>query len=108
MAEDWQTRTVPTGSELIHFQTNQSKKVNFRCRQYEGAILGILAGTGNRVPWTKDVSGDIIGELGTNKYFIITDEDVELRPRYRTPKVLAWMSGKSMKAFSVRGYMIIS
>ena len=74
--------------------------------EYEGAILGLLAGTGNRVPWTRDVPGDIIGEIGTNDHFIITDEDVELKPRWRTPEVLAWMNGKSMKAFSVNGYVI--
>ena len=96
LAEDWRTNTVPAGSELIHFQVNQTKKINFRCRKHEGAILGLLAGTGNRVPC----------DMGTNTNFIITDEDVELGPRWRTPEVLAWMSGKSMKAFSVKGYVL--
>ena len=97
---------MSAGSELIHFQVNQTKKINFRCRKHEGAILGLLAGTGNRVPWTRDVPGDIIGDMGTNTNFIITDEDVELGPRWRTPEALAWMSGKSMKAFSVKGYVL--
>ena len=106
LAEDWRTNTVPAGSKLIHFQVNQTKKINFRCRKHEGAILGLLAGTGNRIPWTRDVPGDIIGDMGTNTNFIITDEDVELGPGWRTPEVLAWMSGKSMKAFSVKGYVL--
>ena len=107
LAEDWRTDTVPAGSELLHFQANQTKEIDFRCKVHEGAILGLLVGSGNRVPWTKDVPGDIIGELGSNKYFIVTDKDVELKPRDRTPDVLAWLSGKSMKEFSVEGTLLV-
>ena len=103
MAEDWQTDTVPAGSDLIHFQANQTKQIDFKCKQHDENILGLLVGLGNRIPFSRDDPGEIISELGRNKYFIVTDEDIELTKRQRTPERLSWQRGKLMKDFFVQG-----
>ena len=103
LAEDWRTETVPAGSELIHFQTNQTKRIDFKCKKHDGTILGLLVGLGNRIPFSRDDPGEIISELGRNKYFIVTDEDIELTKRQRTPERLSWQRGKLMKEFFVQG-----
>ena len=103
MAEDWQTDTVPAGSELIHFQANQTKLIDFKCKKHDQNILGLLVGLGNRAPATKDVPGEIISHLGSNKYFVVTEEDIKLEPWDRNPETLAWLQEKSMKNYSVQG-----
>ena len=65
--------------------------------------MGLLVGLGNRIPFTRDDPGEIISELGRNKYFIVTDEDIKLKPWDRTPETLAWLQEKSMKKFFVQG-----
>ena len=65
--------------------------------------MGLLVGLGNRIPFTRDDPGEIISELGRNKYFIVTDEDIKLKPWDRTPETLAWLQGKSMNEFFVQG-----
>ena len=103
MAEDWRTDTVPAGSDLIHFQANQTKPIDFKCKKHNENILGLLVGLANRTPATKDDPAEIISELGSNKHFVVTDEDIELKPWERTPEALAWLQGKSMKKYSVQG-----
>ena len=103
MAEDWRTDTVPAGSDLIHFQANQTKQIDFKCKKHDENILGLLVGLGNRAPATKDDPGEIISDLGSNTYFVVTDEDIKLKPWDRTPETLAWLQGKSMKEYSVQG-----
>ena len=103
MAEDWRTDTVPTGSDLTHFQSNQTKPIDFKCKKHDENILGLLVGLGNRAPTTKDDPGEIISDLGSNTYFVVTDEDIKLNPWDRTPETLAWLQGKSMKEYSVQG-----
>ena len=66
--------------------------------------MGLLVGLGNRAPATKDDPGEIISDLGRNKHFVVTDENIELDPWDRTPETLSWLQGKSMKEYSVQGY----
>ena len=103
MAEDWLTDTVPAGSDLIHFQANQTKQIDFKCKQHNENILGLLVGLGNRTPTTKDDPGEMISEIGKNKHFVVTDKDIKLNSWDRTPETLAWLQGKSMKEFTVQG-----